>query len=556
MSILPSKILVDDFKKDVLVNRVWVDYDRSLLLGPRILVPEWWAFFWVSLFAVWITLWAPQYWKLIQRIVLPLIEAYCKRRAQKANVTGHFDDMMGDGWEDDIALRTLVGGRYEEAITNIREARTADEASALLFRLLISNITSSPIHLPGDHSNTRKPLLTRARLKCKTWVQNLRTEGLTIIITVLAFFLCGFIFALIAAAGTAVVYLELDSNGISTSPSCGLWWPPDDGSADAEKFYRELGRTEEAVEAYYRSCYEQESSLQDCAIFPHRDLYSTITEHNDCPFRNQSMCLPGKNLVITLDTGYVDSKYVGISSAHRPFFRRRTICSPLVSDGFVKIKSFLLGSMNSTRFFYGRDDFSSKRYGDDNRTFTQVKIGSPIYGYVPGGYTVTTRTEIGDHQLGYHPIEGLTSSKGVTTLIFIIAENLQYSKASEDPIFPAKRRTRIEECSSASETETCWKDDSIHATALGCVESAEVCSEPKSDCLEAYGPRRSLVPQSWSSVEESILLFNGIKLSSLSFALQTRGAYLLMPHGESSMEARLFRWRRTNGNWKCGGFST
>jgi hypothetical protein len=69
-----------------------------------------------------------------------------------------------------------------------------------------------------------------------------------------------------------------------------------------------------------------------------------------------------------------------------------------------------------------------------------------------------------------------------------------------------------------------------------------------SDCFETNGPRQGLVPQSWSSVEESILLFNSIRISRLFLALQTRGAYLFdatrrIVHGSTSLPLEKDQWK-------------
>jgi hypothetical protein len=72
-------------------------YDEFLIeVGRRILVPDFWAFFLVSLFSVWIGVLAPRYWKLIKWLLVLLAKLY---KAYVRQVGGTIGSRVAESFE-------------------------------------------------------------------------------------------------------------------------------------------------------------------------------------------------------------------------------------------------------------------------------------------------------------------------------------------------------------------------------------------------------------------------------------------------------------------------
>jgi len=93
-----------------------------------------------------------------------------------------------------------------------------------------------------------------------------------------------------------------------------------------------------------------------------------------------------------MDTGYIDSKVLGMNSPYRPQLRRRTICAALNAT------DYLVSSYNSTSGFI-TNNFTYGRLtnADSNVTYTDVR--SPYYQalLLPTGYELKAVSEM----LGY-----------------------------------------------------------------------------------------------------------------------------------------------------------
>jgi hypothetical protein len=273
-----------------------LEYSESLQLlthivatDVRILVQEWpLSFILVSLLSIWITGFAPRYWKLLKK---------------------GFSSLFGLEWD-----------QFAQHV----------EASGIVIRLLVGT-------------------------------------------------LCAAIFLAIAGAGIAVGFLILDNKALSTSQDCGMWVL--DGINNTAN---PMAAIMDTVESYYKSCYENDPSTQWCGLFVDEDLHVNVTEGVECPFVG-AVCALRENPAISLDTGYIDSKILGINSRHRPFFRRRSICAPLVTDGYYTLEFNSTTSFYSIKFYYG------SRYGTgSNATYAQIR--SPFYEqlFSPSGYDIKT----------------------------------------------------------------------------------------------------------------------------------------------------------------------
>ena len=89
-----------------------------------------------------------------------------------------------------------------------------------------------------------------------------------------------------------------------------------------------------AAYEYARNCYHAELGANGCNFFYNQSIAYTEKHGQKCPFISE-ICANGSNSAISLDTGLVDAKVVGINSAAHLQFRRTTTCAPLRIDGEI-----------------------------------------------------------------------------------------------------------------------------------------------------------------------------------------------------------------------------
>ena len=95
--------------------------------------------------------------------------------------------------------------------------------------------------------------------------------------------------------------------------------------------------------AYAKNCYELNSQVADCSLYPVPRLpYTSSFAH--CPFGNdpsgEVLCIPGAEGALQLDTGLLDTcGYLGINVAKkdRVLFRKRVTCSPIRVHDYVVV---------------------------------------------------------------------------------------------------------------------------------------------------------------------------------------------------------------------------
>lgn len=133
---------------------------------------------------------------------------------------------------------------------------------------------------------------------------------------------------------------------------------------------------EEQAASYYRGCYEADPSVQLCNIYANNDPLSQRTDNTDCPFLGD-VCLLGPKSAVTFDTGYLDVNTLGINARNRPFYRRRTTCAPVVTDGYVEFQDNYSGFLIQAQFYYGTRD-RGPTYAQ-SRIFSLPGTSSPTY---------------------------------------------------------------------------------------------------------------------------------------------------------------------------------
>lgn len=123
------------------------------------------------------------------------------------------------------------------------------------------------------------------------------------------------------------------SIGLSASPMCGNWdYDPYNLTGDEGFLYPSMeGAAQQRSTSYVDNCYVEAAIAEGCNLYYNRTI-SYSEEHNaSCPFFGD-VCLYGQTSAYALDTGFVDSNVLGINAAKRYQFRRRTTCSPIVTN--------------------------------------------------------------------------------------------------------------------------------------------------------------------------------------------------------------------------------
>jgi hypothetical protein len=154
------------------------------------------------------------------------------------------------------------------------------------------------------------------------------------------------------------------STALSASPDCGLWKIDMSTMSDFEKLFYQLNwfsDSESRAVTYAERCYPDNSTIDACNTFYESRIAYEDKHDSPCPFYGD-VCLYGDNSTYTLDTGYLDSRILGINGAPRYQFRRRTACAPLV----VNASYIRLGADDPSRvdYLYGNSATDSKTYSD------------------------------------------------------------------------------------------------------------------------------------------------------------------------------------------------
>jgi hypothetical protein len=154
------------------------------------------------------------------------------------------------------------------------------------------------------------------------------------------------------------------STGLSASPDCGLWTIDMSGMSDFEKVFYQLNwfsDAESRAVTYAETCYPDNSTIDACNTFYESKIAYEVKHDSPCPFYGD-VCLDGENSAYTLDTGYLDSRILGINGAPRYQFRRRTACAPLV----VNASYIRLGVDDPSRvdYLYGNSATDGRTYSD------------------------------------------------------------------------------------------------------------------------------------------------------------------------------------------------
>jgi hypothetical protein len=174
--------------------------------------------------------------------------------------------------------------------------------------------------------------------------------------------------------------------GLSESPSCGNW-DFFNNILTMPQLLSGMATVDIAQQrsiSYVDSCYSNEAVTEGCNIYYNRTV-SYSEEHNtSCPFPGD-VCLYGQTSAYTLDTGFTDSNLLGINAAKRYQFRRRTTCSPVVTNSsYIGILTHEIRTdvPQLAAYFYGANASGLLYFTQP----TDYLVGYPDYGNEPGYY--------------------------------------------------------------------------------------------------------------------------------------------------------------------------
>ena len=207
----------------------------------------------------------------------------------------------------------------------------------------MSQLRAPPIELPtnstlqtdhglkglGIYRRCLKPIL-------QLWGNFLKQPVDIVIPLLLSVFFIG-IFVAESSGSVLSAGIVSDTTALASSPRC---FGPRNGTDISTRAL-----------AYSKQCYNTPNEAEDCNYFYNQSISYTEESMEDCPWRGRT-CALRQHVALSLDTGYVHSKYVGINAPEQYRFRRRAICAPLVPDGIFinetgkRTQFFRLGDMS------------------------------------------------------------------------------------------------------------------------------------------------------------------------------------------------------------------
>ncbi|KAF2731426.1 hypothetical protein EJ04DRAFT_579138 [Polyplosphaeria fusca] len=402
---------------------------------------------------------------------------------------------------------------------------TSAENTAALFAKDLAAIIFVGRKQPGEEA-TWVSRLNRVLAAAR---QNIKQHPDTVATSIL---LCAFFFTVFIGYQTVAVcagYIIGSSVVRVADPQAGAWFPEilDPVHMSNTSIFTAVNdhhttQTFRAV-AYAENCYKNDTDSSLCGIFKTSQLRYEERRNAACPFQSD-MCLLGPHSAYELDTGFLDSRALGINHEHTAQFRIRKICSPL-ADGDDFIKATAVGNTGNRRieYHYG-DGWGIMQQG--NKTFAEV-VPNPA-GVAEGPADYLIREIRGDmlQILGSKSPRQwraeLLSPDARVTLYFIRPTNLVYTRRSDDPIFPATVPSQHMQYGDAL-----YSTPHQRSTILACADSIQI-RHPTSKAI--WHPRYQNLSQlhlpSWKnpSVLSSLRIVNISYLATEYFDSRYSGA--------------------------------
>ncbi|KAF2118662.1 hypothetical protein BDV96DRAFT_596512 [Lophiotrema nucula] len=396
----------------------------------------------------------------------------------------------------------------------IAQGTSEQNTAAALFKEWRFVVLSPRCHLPPETPG----FLSRLSQRIKDIKQNVRDAHWTTVI--LTFLFTAFCCLFIAWQAIAISTGKIIGTSLvrTTHPQAGAWFPE-----VLDPFHMSNMSIVTAVNdlytlmavksvAYEESCYSGKGREEECSLFHSTKLNFTEHRNATCPFKDD-MCLHGAKSAYELETGFLDAKLLGINFRDTCRFRIRKVCSPVVADErYVKLHEIDNSGNRKVEYHYG-DGWGIMQDGDKTFEETVHKTGSVPEG--PADYVIREikgeTLQLPGSKSPRQWRQELYVDHSRVTLYFVRPVNLQYTRQSHDPIFPAtvvSSRMQYGDLLYASPFQ--------RSTILGCADSIEIQDPVSSDVwYPRYQNMSQLMSKGWQnpSVLASLRIINASYLT-------------------------------------------
>ena len=324
--------------------------------GRQILVSEYHASILSSLVAIALTLTGPQFWILIKAFMLWMIKNGKKhfktaRRQNDRQLSLVIARVPYTGRSEDIELQAEMQSQeitstheHNENMVTTQNSHSELGAALKLIGNVWRRLKLRHIELSTESATAvrQQPELTRLLKFWENFLQQPADIALSLLLSAI------FIGLFVAHSSGSILSARIVSDGIALSSSPGCFESKGNGSwFKGRKLFQ-------SYNDYSEKCYHAHLGADGCTTFYNQSISYTEQVDVNCPFSGNG-CMKGIHAPIAFDTGLVDSKYLGINAAKRHRFRRRTTCTPFVSDVNLMLPQFPEGSWASDPYSSGFD---------------------------------------------------------------------------------------------------------------------------------------------------------------------------------------------------------
>ena len=256
--------------------------------------------------AVVLTLAGPRFWILIKALLLYAFNSF----------TIHIKSKQALATNNNLPLQNLATTSAHIVDDNLEataESHSELGAAFAFMENIWKYLGSGRLNLPSGPTRIRQIWPKHMTTVWRNLLQRPFDVLLSLLVSV--FFVAIFV---AESSGTILsANIVSDTTALVSSPKCqiGEYFPSGQAGYD-----------------YARNCYHAELGANGCNFFYNQSIAYTENHWQKCPFTSE-ICANGSNSAMTLDTGLVDAKVVGINSAAHLQFRRTTTCAPLKIDG-------------------------------------------------------------------------------------------------------------------------------------------------------------------------------------------------------------------------------
>ncbi|KAL8823585.1 MAG: hypothetical protein Q9191_005724, partial [Dirinaria sp. TL-2023a] len=513
----------------------WRDYSRAVPFRAQVLVSDERSQVLTNSLAIFLTLvgsagaliWALEFLKGLKWLFITLARLFRRLVRNRHQSQGP------------IQLQTLRHrGWISEGVGNtVREQGGGLGVIQAAFSHLVREDPSQPstsgagqasIIGPGGSSISTAPTPPRGsaavRFNARQAQRNFAAEPVDFLLVSLALFAVILWLVGVNAAAAFAARVSTGSTAVSSSPHCGIWQASQ--KADVVTIGRDWEYDAESrAGTYARQCYDAEAGADGCHLYENQSIDFFEVSDVQCPFAGQT-CRPGPSSAYKLDTGWLDSKVLGINSKRRHLFRRSTTCSPVsTNETYVRYETDSVGE-RTARYYYGNIGQSGSWNGQrspytwESPEMFEKKISSPTY-------SVAAFRSTSDRATSYILPEFRVPNTTVTLMIISSGMIFHLTERS-DPIFPADRRTKEPVGDSYR-----WYNSRHHGSVLMCADGFEICSPDNQTCYNwqtrplPWSVTDSAPSQPPASDEEEAyaLLYHAGLHSNTYHAIRSRLAY-------------------------------